>query len=141
MGYWVHQAELISTFCFSSIYGTLTVILNSPEISDTDQNICGIICFSIYGCMYVCVYILSIWNKDVWKYRGQMFFLWEFMFSYKLGCKMGIITTVWLTATLKLLSLERKKQKRNLDLLTLEGNEGLSQKGWARCAAVKGTGK
>lgn len=36
-----------------------------------------------------------------------------------------------------------KKQKQNLNLLTLEGNESPFpfQKGWVRCAAVKGTGK
>lgn len=62
------------------------------------------------------------------------------MFSCKLGCKMSIVTTVWLTATLKLFSLERKKQKQNLNLLTSEGNESLSQKDWAKCVLLKEQG-
>lgn len=62
------------------------------------------------------------------------------MFSYNLSCKRSIITTVWLTATLKLFNLEKKKQKQNLNLLTSEGNENLSQKGWVRYTLLKEQG-
>lgn len=96
----------------------------------------------MYVCMYVCMYILFIWNKDVWKHNGQTYLLWEFMISYKLGCKMGIIATVSWTAALILFILEWKKQKQSLNLLTLGGSKSPSpsQKGWGRCAAIKEQG-